>query len=359
MNSKFASQRCGSGLSTRVQVADDELMMLLWQIETALRSGATMERMLALAAEGVESETAKNLASGLSEDILHGIPFSIALNRRLHGCSGLVYAITAMGETAGRLDLAISVIRHMHDISRRWWREFDSWIINSPRMCATFWGVMILAACDLSAWQMQDSMYETRTPFVPRVVQTLASWSGEPLVWLLIGLLGLWYLIWRGRGGTGLGWLVRDAFRRLPWFGPFCRSRLAARCMRLLAFLLETGQSPFLVAAIIAETVDRPDVRTVFSASCKTLKNGGPLSQALSMSGLLPERALLTIATAEEVGTLPETVAWLAESYEVEVERKSAVIGGIFTVVMIVFQVGVLVVMAESGFDPFFFLAGF
>jgi len=239
------------------------------------------------------------------------------------------------------------VLRHMHGVGKRWWSAFDSWIINSPRICAAFWSFMVLATCDLSAWQIQEPIYEPCMPFIPRVV------------WLLIGLFGIWYLAWRGRGGAGLCWLVRDAFCRLPWFGPFCRSRLAARCMRLLAFVLETGQPPFIVAAIIAESVERPDVRRVFSASCKTLKNGGALSQALSVSGLLPERVILTIATAEEIGALPETIAWLAESYEVEVERKSAIIGGVFTVIMIVLQIGLLLMMAESGFDPLFFLLGF
>lgn len=184
------------------------------------------------------------------------------------------------------------------------------------------------------------------------------AWFYEPLLYPLVGLLVAWYVIWRNRGGVGFVRLAREAFRRLPWIGRMCENRLAARCLRLLAFILESGKPPLAAVVVIAEFADRSDVRCVFRSSREILRNGGSLSQAFAVSGLLPERAIGTIAAAEDLGTLPETVAWLAGTYEAQVGFESSTAGTLFTVGIVVVQIGLLIAVINAGFSPFLLLLG-
>lgn len=358
MTANFRQHAADAGFPAQIQIADADLMPLLWQIQVSVETGASVTRALKIAAEDLESRSAKALAARLLENISNGIPLSIALGRTIRGCPKIVCAVTAMGESTGRLDLAIAVLCHMRDLHIRWWSSFDSWILTYPRLCAAFWGILFLGSFETYQVQTYEFDVEPRGPFFLRVAQNIAGWICEPHVWLLLGLIGFWYLLWRRRGGVGFCRLARDACRKLPWVGRMLDNRLAARSMRLLAFLLEAGRSPLAAAAAIAESADRRDVRNVFHAACGILRNGGALSQAFSTSGLLPERVIRTIATGEELGTLTETVAWLAESYETEVGRESVVAGAIFSAGMILAQISLMLALIMFGFDPAFLLFG-
>lgn len=357
MDANFRHHAAGSGLSTPIRVSEAELMLVLWQIDTAIESGASVTLALNRILERPETESTSVLAARLSDNISSGIPISLALGRNLQGCSKLVYAITMMGESTGRLDLAISVLLHMHDLHIRWRSSFDSWIVTSPRLFAGLWGLILLFAAYTSHVQAQTLFVEQQTSFISRAVRFMAAWGCDPLVWLLTGLLLIWYLLWRRRGGVGFCRLARNAWRRLPWIGKVVENRLAARSMRLLAFLLEAGQSTHVAASVIAEHADQADVQHVFRSSCEILRNGGALSQAFSMSGLLPERVIRTIATGEELGTLPETVAWLAESYEAEVSRESEAVGALFTAGMVLAQICLALALFWFGFNSVLLLA--
>lgn len=353
------SHRLGcQGLSAPVHVEGSDLMDLLWQLDVSVDSGVPLLRALEIAMQHLEMGATRVLAAKLSRYIACGIPLSIALDRSLCSCPRLVYAAVSIGEATGRLDLAVALLRRMHRLQEDWRSSFDSWAVTSPRLFAAFWGSLFLLAWHGSQGQV-DTWYEQPAPTaIQRLLESVTGWLCEPLFWPLVGLLIAWYAAWRNRGGVGFIRLAREAVRRLPWIGRMCENRLTARCLRLLAFILETGKPPLVAVAVIAEFADRSDVRHVFHSSREILRNGGSLSQAFAISGLLPERAIETIAAAEDLGTLPETVAWLAGTYEAQVGFESSTAGTLFTVGIVVVQVGLLIAVINAGFSPFFLLSG-
>ncbi|MBP7635962.1 type II secretion system F family protein, partial [Candidatus Ozemobacteraceae bacterium] len=290
--------------------------------------------------------------------ISFGIPFSIALDRSLHGCPRLVYAAVFIGETTGRLDLSVALLLRMYRLQQVWRSSFDSWAVTSPRLFTAFWGLLFLLVWHGSQAQSYVWYEPPETTVIQKFLESIAGWFCEPLFYPLVGLLIAWYRVWRNRGGVGFIGLFRKVFRRLPWIGSMLQNRLTARCLRLLAFILETGKPPLEAVAVIAAFADRSDVQHVFRSSREILRNGGSLSQAFAVSEMLPERAIGTIAVAEDLGTLPETVAWLAETYEAQVGFESSTAGTLFTVGIVVVQIGLLIAAINTGFSPFVLLSG-
>lgn len=346
------------GFFAPLHVGEGELMDVLWQIDVSVGSGVPVQRALEIALLHFEKGATRVLAARLSRYMACGIPLSIALDRSLCGCPKLVYAAVSIGEATGRLDLAVALLRRMYRLQQDWRSSFDSWVVTYPRLFAAFWGSLFLLAWHCSQAQVDGWNEQPAPTAIQRMLESITGWFCEPLFWPLVGLLVAWYAVWRNRGGVGFIRLAREALRRLPWIGRMCENRLAARCLRLLAFILETGKPPLAAVTVIAEFADRPDVRHVFSSSREILRNGGSLSQAFAVSGLLPERAIGTIATAEDLGTLPETVAWLAGTYEAQVGFESSTAGTFFTVGILVAQVGLLIAVINAGFSPFLLLSG-
>ncbi len=346
------------GLSVPVHVDDDELLDVLWQINLSVESGVPLRRALEIASLHLESGARRDLVTRLSQYISFGIPLSIALGKSLRGCPGLVYAAVSIGEATGRLDLAVALLLRMYRLQENWRSSFDSWAVTSPRLFTAFWGFLFLLAWHFSQTQSHVWYEPSETTLIQSVCESITAWFCEPLFYPLVGLLVAWYAVWRNRGGVGFVRLAREALRRLPWIGGMLQNRLTARCLRLLAFILETGKPPLTAVAMIAEFADRSDVQHVFRSSREILRNGGPLSQAFAVSGLLPERAIGTIAAAEDLGTLPETVAWLAGTYEAQVGFESSTAGTLFTVGIVVVQIGLLIAAINAGFSPFLLLSG-
>lgn len=346
------------GLSAPVHVDDDELLDVLWQIDMTVESGVPLRRALEVALLHLEDGARRGLVTRLSKYISFGIPLSIALDRSLRGCPRLVYAAVFIGETTGRLDLAVALLLRMYRLQQVWRSSFDSWIVTSPRLFAAFWGILFLLAWHGSQAQSYPWHEPPETTVIRKFLESITAWLCEPLFYPLVGLLVAWYAVWLNRGGVGFIRLAREALRRLPWIGGMLQNRLTARCLRLLAFILETGKPPLAAVAVIAEFADRSDVQHVFRSSREILRNGGSLSQAFAVSGLLPEGAIGTIAAAEDLGTLPETVAWLAGTYEAQVGFESETAGTLFTVGIVVVQIGLLIAAINAGFSPFIQLLG-
>ncbi|HEY9072340.1 MAG TPA: type II secretion system F family protein [Candidatus Ozemobacteraceae bacterium] len=344
-------------MAERGRISEGDLETLLYLVETGLEGGAGMDRALAVAAEGCETPEARLLARRMAGDVAGGMPLSLAIGRRLEEGPALAGTILAIGEATGRIDAAMALLRRVIVWGRRYREVFSTWFVNWPKLSGAFWGLVLLYALTPAEPEVGYFSRPPDQPLLIRLAGWLMSWTEEPLAWILVALLGLWYAIWRSRGGIGLRGAVRRFLLWLPWIGRYERSRLAADTLRLVAFLLDSPVPLATAFEQVASAADRRDLATVFRSAAPILKNGGSLSMALSVSGLLPHRVISTIVSGEELGMLQEMVMWLLETYERQVDQEAEVLGALFTGGVIIGQLALLFGLFSTTYQPFAWLA--
>ena len=152
---------------------------------------------------------------------------------------------------------------------------------------------------------------------------------------------------------TTAGKALLDRFvLALPVFGSLCRKLDTARFSRTLSVLLnagvDVGNSIDMTANVLTMTPIRQAVR---SARPKII-SGRELSGILDDTGQFSPDVISVIASGEETGKLPESLAHLADDYDEQVTTMVANLGQLVQPILIVFLGGLVLFIILAVFLP-------
>lgn len=158
---------------------------------------------------------------------------------------------------------------------------------------------------------------------LPWASQLLLDWgefvAGHGQILLLalpLGLIGALLLL---RRAMRRGWL-EDAARRLPGIGR--RITIFRLCQLYLAVgTLINGGTPAMAALDLASGVAAPAMRPALAAVASSLRQGLPLSQALSAQGLTTPVALRLLQAGEGAGRIGELLLRAARYHDKALAR--------------------------------------
>lgn len=135
----------------------------------------------------------------------------------------------------------------------------------------------------------------------------------------------------------------RRAVRRIGGAG----RRAAAKAVDDLGVLLSAGLSIDRALALAIDNIERPEVAARFAAALRQVREGVPLSRAISEEdGLLPPMAEAMIGAGEANGRLGEAMTRLAATLEAREDLRQLVIGSaIYPAALLVIATGVILLM--------------
>ena len=126
----------------------------------------------------------------------------------------------------------------------------------------------------------------------------------------------------------------------IPVFGSLCRKIDTTRFARTLSVLLNAGVDIGQSIDLTADVSMMSPIQGAVRACREKIISGGELSTTLDSSRQFDPDVIAVIASGEETGKLPESLAHLADDYEEQVSITVANLGQLVQPLLIGFSAG-------------------
>lgn len=341
------------GLFSRHRVGTAELCLITRQWSTLLISGLTMEQALTTMIEQAERESIREVLAGLRREILAGASLRAALDRFPNEFPAIYRASVAAGEKSGEIS---KVMLQLADHLER------SGALRQKTIQALVYPVLVAAVAMMVVIGLM-------TYVVPSVVSVFQQ-GKQALPWLTRALIAVSDFI-RGWGwlvlvaliGSGIGWrmaLREEHFRvrwdtalmRLPVIGKYLRNLDATRFASTLAILASSGV-PLLDAldACSRVVVRRPMAMAIGNVAAQ-VREGMPLSRALTQTHQFPPILVHMIASGEATGQLGPSLERAAQLQQADIESRTAMFTTLLEPLMLLTMGGFVLLIVLAVMQP-------
>lgn len=287
-----------------------------------LKSGLTIIEALEIAADSAQGRLRK-INKGILETIRSGYTFASALERYPKVFSKLFTNAVYAGEKSGTLDESLERVAGQLEKEREMFSKIKG---------AMIYPMIILAASFILGLAMTFWILPKITPLfkglnveLPISTQLLMKFSS------FIQLHGFVFFIFLVTFSFVLIWLLRQKFSRpfthfiilkFPVVSRISKNANIARFSRSLGVLLKSGLNIYEALGIATEMTNNHYYKKVLFKASESTGKGAKLSGELALyKNLFPVMATKMIRVGEESGKLEDTLVYLADFYEKEVDE--------------------------------------
>jgi len=293
---------------------------LTLELATLLRASLPLDRALDTMSRLAGKPARKALTENMAREIRSGASLSQAMERQGAVFDRFYVNMVRAGEASGALDLALERLAEFKQRAR----ELRESIVSSLFYPAILIVLAIVAVAIMLAF------------VVPRFTEMFAEAGRElPLLTRMVVAVGSgveqwWWLILLGI--AALAFWVRRELRdpvarerwdawllRLPLVGGLIGKIEAGRFTRTLGTLLKNGVSLPAAIDIAKEIVGNRVIGRALAQVALRVRQGEPLSRALTEAAVLPPLTTQLLKVGEETGHLERMLEQLADIHEREV----------------------------------------
>jgi len=306
----------GVSLSQKVIFAKDLSLML--------KSGLVLSEAMEIIEEQSTGKM-KKVSKGLLNSIRSGQTLSSSLGRYPKVFSLFFVNIVNAGELSGNLE------KNLENIAEELRKEND---LISKIKGALYYPVTVMIAAFFMGLAMAFLVLPKITPLfeglkvkLPLSTRVLI-WMSHQIsaygVWLFFGIIIFIYFIY---------WLVRKEFSKpftnwilikMPVIKTIVIKTNLARFCRILGSLLKSGISIDEATDIANKALSNYYYKKALTKISRHVSQGGKLSEGLEeFADLFPRITTRMIKVGEKSGNLDETLFYLADSYEAEVDNST------------------------------------
>lgn len=328
---------------SRRRVGLRDLILMTRQLRTLVRAGMPLVAGLeALADQCVNRRLGETVAE-LGKAVGRGTRLADAMAQYPQVFPELLITLVRTGEEGGRLPEALQEACRQMELQM----EIRQKVVSAMIYPAFTLLVTAMVLVAMMVWivptfaQIYRDLHATLPPLTLWLV-----WMSEQTVrrgWIgaLLGM-ALWWG-WKRYVRTPQGRMQIDRLRlRTPVFGALFLKSASANFTGSLAGLLESGLPLLHALRTCANVCGNEVIATAVRECAASVALGRRLSDELERSGHFPQMVVRMIAMAEVVGTLPEVLREISQSYIEDVEYAIRRITSVIEPVMIL-MVGAIV----------------
>lgn len=291
-------------------------------LSVMLKSGLTIIESLEITVESSQGKL-KKISKGILEAVKSGYSLAFALERYPKVFSKLFTNAVYAGETSGTLDESLERIADQLDKERE---------IFSKIKGAMIYPMIILVAsfvlgAGMTFWVLPKitPLFEGLNVELPLTTQLLMKFSGfvqdHGSVFFVSVIVFLSIFIWLLRQKF-LRPIIHLVLIRIPVISGVTKNANIARFSRSLSVLLKSGLNIYEALKIVTEMSENYYYKKAIERASESIGKGSRLSNHLAQnSDLFPIMVTKMIRVGEESGRLEETLAYLADFYEGEVDE--------------------------------------
>lgn len=296
-----------------------ELATFTQQLSNLLKCGmpltVALQSMTHLETKGIPSDVSKQL----KQEVMEGKSLSDAMSRQSGIFTDMYVNMVKAGEQSGAM---VDVLRRLADHYERFaevQQKFTAALIY-PSIVASV-GVLIIIFFMTFMLPKFMTIFEglkVPLPWATRTLMNISHFFGNPLHWLLMGLVAAAAAVLFVRFKSSEHGRHRlDSWKmEAPLFGKVVKLNLFGQFARTLSTLLINGV-PVLTALKITEMiVPNVVVKQAIARTREEVTDGKTIAQPLARSKLFPQLMIDLIKIGEETGDVPGALQNIADTYE-------------------------------------------
>ena len=314
-----------------------EIIMFSRQFALLLESGTDIVTSLELLQSQITNRTLKKIIGDIAADIRGGSSLSAALSKHPRAFSPIYHRAIASGEQGGNLEV---VLRQMADYIERIVivEKNIKTAMTYPLIVAVVAVLVvgILVTFVLPTFADLFSAFGATLPLATRVLVSTTVWLSRYGVYLLgvivvVAVFGFVYI------RTPAGRYQGDKLSlRLPIIGRILLLNELSRCCRTISLLFKVGLPLPEILVMAAQGTNNKTMAEALNGVQQDLIRGEGLSKPMTRRSIFLPLMVQMVGVGEETGNLDNTMATVAQSFEIDADdRTSAAVGLIQPVVTI------------------------
>lgn len=314
-----------------------DVAVMTRQLATLVRAGVPLVDSVAALTDQVEKEQLQRVLTELRENLNEGTSFAKSLARHPQVFPPLYVNMVAAGEASGTLEAVLERLADFMEGQARLKGKVSAALAYPILMVIIGGGLVgvLMVAVVPKVTSIFDSLGHALpwyTSLLIFVSDTLASFW-----WLILGLLGLAFYLFRRWKKTPAGLLRWDTFRlKMPVFGRLNLLVAVARFSRTLATLLSSGVQLLQAMEIGKNVLENARLEQVVSEAIGSIREGESIAVPLKRSGQFPPMMTHMIAVGEKSGQLEPMLENVSRAYEADVETRVVALTSLLEPIMIV-----------------------
>lgn len=304
----------------------DDLVVFSRQLATMVESGITLVQALHILSEQSENKILSQTTLKIKEDIESGSGLHEALERHPKIFSNLYVNMVKAGETSGLLDEILDRLASYLEKASALQRKVQSSLVY-PAVVVSM-AILITMVLLIKVVPTFKGIFASLGGTLPMPTQVLILISDtlRKFFPFVVGILFILGFIVKKYIDTPKGRYQFDfQTLRLPIFGPLFRKVVVAKFSRTLATLVKSGVPILNSLEIVGKTSGNVVVEKAVNDARTSIKEGEPISEPLSKSGVFPPMVVRMISVGEQTGQLEKMLNKIADFYDEQVD--SAVSG--------------------------------
>jgi type IV pilus assembly protein PilC len=320
------------------RVSPREIVMFSRQLALLLESGTDIVGSLELLQGQVTNRTLQRVLGDVASDIRSGSSLSVALTKHPRAFSPMFARAMAAGERSGNLEV---VLRQMAEFLERG-------VVTEKKIknALTYPVIVLIVAVIVVALMVTFILPEflnlytafgTDPPASTRILISGSEWLvdyGAYLFGAFAIAVGIGFAYIRTPNGK---YMFHKALLRMPVIGRIILLGELSRACRTMALLFKVGLPLPEIMSLAIQGSNNKAVTEAMTGVQHDLIRGEGLSKPMAKRPLFLPLMVQMVGVGEETGNLDNTLATVAESYEVEADdRTSSAVGLIQPIITIV-----------------------
>jgi len=361
----------GLGGIFKPKVKSRELVVFTRQLSTMVSAGVPLTRSLTTLGEQAESQYFKSVIAGISKEIESGTSMADAFEKHPDVFSDVYVSMMRAGEAGGILDQILKRLAMQTEkdatIRKKIKGAMTYPVVILSITILAFFGLMVFVIPKIGKILTDLGGPDAKLPIY---TQALLGFSNFCLSNSIVSIIGLHavkvpnILFLLVAGGVAIYYFLK--YIKTPkgklWFHtwllrtPIIKVILIkvaiSRFSRTFASLASAGVGVLDALEVTGGAIGNKVIQAELDAAAKEVKNGKPLSQALSKSKHFPPIVFQMLAVGEETGQIDTILIKVADFYDEEVDTVIDSLSSIIEPLMIIVLGSLVGLIAASVMGP-------
>ena len=337
----------------------DDLIIYARQLSTLVGAGVPLLRALELLSRQISSRGLYKINEQIKADVEAGKTLKDALAKHPKVFSRLWVYLVETGELSGNLPETLRALTAHLESAASLRSKVKSAMVY-PSIVATV-AVLVIAGFMMYFVPMFEKVFKETAVNLPPITKFLIDMSNafKSFFFIGVGIFIVLVVAFRAYANTQKGRLQVDSVKlKLPIFGMLSRMQAEEEFSSGLSLLLKSGVPILHALEVMAKSSSNTIAGEAIDSTRDSVREGKPLAEPLSKTGIFDPIISQMIAVGEETGELPTMLEKVSVFTK---ERLDTYIGRLTTMIEPIIIVGLAVVvgfLAIAIYMPIFQMIG-